>query len=37
MYITETTEKVKKLIEFAKHYKVSIDWICGKTKNSEIK
>ena len=25
------------LIEFAKHYKVSIDWLCGKTKNSEIK
>lgn len=25
------------LIEFAKHYKVSIDWICGKTKDSEIK
>ena len=20
------------LIEFAKHYKVSIDWLCGKTK-----
>ena len=25
------------LIEFAKHYKVSIDWLCGKTKNLEIK
>ena len=25
------------LIEFAKHYKVSIDWLCGKTKNSNIK
>lgn len=25
------------LIEFAKHYKISIDWICGKTKDSEIK
>ena len=25
------------LIEFAKHYKVSIDWLCGKTKVSEIK
>ncbi len=25
------------LIEFAKHYKVSIDYICGKTKDSEIK
>lgn len=25
------------LIEFAKHYKVSIDWLCGKTKDSEIK
>ena len=24
------------LIEFAKHYKVSIDWLCGKTKDSEI-
>ena len=23
------------LIEFAKHYKVSIDWLCGKTKDSE--
>ena len=22
---------------FAKHYKVSIDWLCGKTKDSEIK
>lgn len=25
------------LIEFAKHYKVSIDWLCGKVKDSEIK
>ena len=25
------------LIEFAKHYKVSIDWLCGKTKSSKIK
>ena len=25
------------LIDFAKHYKVSIDWLCGKTKDSEIK
>lgn len=25
------------LIEFAKHYKVSIDWLCGKTKDSRIK
>ena len=25
------------LIEFAKHYKVSIDWLCGKTKDLEIK
>ena len=25
------------LIEFAKHYKVSIDWLYGKTKDSEIK
>ena len=25
------------LIEFAKHYKVSIDWLCGKTKDSGIK
>jgi len=25
------------LIEFAKHYKVSIDWLCGKTKDSNIK
>ena len=25
------------LIEFVKHYKVSIDWLCGKTKDSEIK
>ena len=24
------------LIEFAKHYKVSIDWLCGKTKDSTI-
>ena len=25
------------LIEFAKHYKVSIDWLCVKTKDLEIK
>lgn len=25
------------LIEFAKHYKVSGDWLCGKTKDSKIK
>lgn len=25
------------LIEFAKHYRVSIDWLCGKTKDLEIK
>lgn len=25
------------LIDFAKHYKVSIDWLCGKTKDSAIK
>lgn len=25
------------LIEFAKHYKVSIDWLCGKTKDSNTK
>ena len=25
------------LIDFAKHYKVSIDWLCGKTNNSKIK
>lgn len=25
------------LIEFAKHYKVSIDWLCGKTTESKIK
>lgn len=25
------------LIEFAKHYQVSIDWLCGKVKYSEIK
>ena len=25
------------LIEFAKYYKVSIDWLCGKTKDSKIK
>lgn len=25
------------LIEFAKHYKVSIDYLCGKTKDSVIK
>lgn len=25
------------LIEFAKHYKVSIDWLCGKTAESKIK
>ena len=24
------------LIDFAKHYKVSIDWLCGKTKDSVI-
>ena len=25
------------LIEFARHYKVSMDWLCGKSKDSEIK
>lgn len=25
------------LIDFAKHYKVSVDWLCGKTKDSVIK
>lgn len=25
------------LIDFAKHYKISIDWLCGKTKDSVIK
>lgn len=25
------------LIDFAKHYKVSIDYLCGKRKDSEIK
>ena len=25
------------LIEFAKHYKISLDYLCGKTKDSEIK
>ena len=25
------------LVDFAKHYKVSIDWLCGKTKDSVIK
>ncbi|MBQ2639968.1 MAG: helix-turn-helix transcriptional regulator [Bacilli bacterium] len=25
------------LVDFAKHYKVSIDWLCGKTKDSDIK
>ena len=25
------------LVEFAKHYNISIDYICGKTKDSEIK
>ena len=25
------------LIEFAKHYKVSLDYLCGKIKDSEIK
>ena len=25
------------LIDFAKHYRVSIDWLCGKTKDSVIK
>lgn len=25
------------LIEFAKYYNVSIDWLCGKTKDLEIK
>ena len=25
------------LIEFARHYKISIDWLCGKIKDSEIK
>lgn len=24
------------LIDFAKHYKISIDYLCGKTKDSEI-
>ena len=24
------------LIEFAKHYNTSIDWLCGKTKDSKI-
>ena len=25
------------LIEFAKYYKVSIDWLCSKTKDPNIK
>lgn len=25
------------LVDFAKHYKVSIDWLCGKIKDSVIK
>lgn len=25
------------LVEFAKHYNISMDYICGKTKDSEIK
>lgn len=25
------------LIEFAKHYNISIDWLCGKVKNANIK
>lgn len=25
------------LIEFAKYYEISIDWLCGKTKDSAIK
>lgn len=25
------------LVDFAKHYNVSIDWLCGKTKDSAIK
>lgn len=25
------------LIDFAKHYKVSIDYLCGKAKDSKIK
>lgn len=29
--------RVYPLIEFAKHYKVSIDYLCGKTKNMEVK
>ena len=24
------------IIEFAKHYKVSIDWLCGKKKNRKL-
>lgn len=29
--------KIYPLIEFAKHYNVSIDYICGKVNNSDIK
>lgn len=25
------------LVDFAKHYNVSVDWLCGKTKDSVIK
>ena len=33
----ETLILTSYIIEFAKHYNVSIDWLCGKIKDSEIK
>ncbi|MBQ9181876.1 MAG: helix-turn-helix transcriptional regulator [Bacilli bacterium] len=33
----ETLILTSYIIEFAKHYNISIDWLCGKTKDSEIK
>lgn len=33
----ETLILTSYIIEFAKHYNVSVDWLCDKTKDSEIK
>ena len=32
----ETLILTSYIIEFAKHYNVSIDWLCGKTKDLKI-
>ena len=32
----ETLILISYIIEFAKHYNVSIDWLCGKTKDLKI-